>query len=354
MIYVNMTIKPENNISPSPYPLPPGESGLRSWQKALADVITDPQELGEILNLDPQIILSAIKSESGFALRVPRAFVARMSRANPDDPLLKQVLPQSAELLMGQSYRADALQERAKRPIPGLLHKYHGRVLVIVAGSCAIHCRYCFRRHFPYAENALSETDWDKILDYIAADPSLHEVIFSGGDPLLVKDKVLAEIAAKIACIPQVRTLRLHTRVPIVIPERINDELLAWLTSTRLHTVVVVHVNHPNELDAPLQHSLRRLRAAGVTVLNQSVLLKGVNDHADILIELSHKLFAAGVMPYYLNVLDKVQGAMHFAVPDSEAQKLLGQMMQYLPGYLVPKLVREQPGALSKLLLLPL
>jgi L-lysine 2,3-aminomutase len=328
-------------------------TSARPWQIALANVITDPKELGNLLNLDGNLIASAMRSHENFSLRVPRAFVARMEKGNPDDPLLKQILPLGNELLVEPGYTRDPLQEQNAKSSLGLLHKYFGRVLIIVTGGCAVHCRYCFRRHFPYAENLLDERAWDNIIDYIAADSSINEVIYSGGDPLLAKDKMLAAITEKIANIPHVKIVRLHTRLPIVIPERIDDVLLAWLTGTRLRPVVVVHVNHPNEIDDAVQHSLNKLRAANVTVLNQAVLLKGVNDNAAVLIELSYKLFSAGVVPYYLHVLDKVQGTAHFAVPDLMAQQLLRQMMHSLPGYLVPKLVREEPGALSKQLLMP-
>lgn len=324
-----------------------------SWQIALANVITDPKELGSMLNLDNRLIESAIKSQQSFSLRVPRAFVARMEKGNPDDPLLKQVLPLSEELLAEPGYTLDPLQEQNAKSLPGLFHKYFGRVLIIVAGGCAVHCRYCFRHHFPYVENSLDESAWNNIIDYIAADASISEVIYSGGDPLLAKDKMLAAITSKIANIPHVKILRLHTRLPIVIPERIDDALLTWLTGTRLRPVVVLHSNHPNEIDDVVQKSIAKLCAANVTVLNQTVLLKGINDNAAVLVELSNKLFNVGVMPYYLHVLDKVQGTAHFAVTDLMAQQLLGQMMHRLPGYLVPKLVREEPGELSKKLLMP-
>lgn len=329
------------------------QSSTSSWQAALADVITDPKELGNMLNLDSSVIESAIKSHKGFSLRVPRAFVARMEKGNPEDPLLKQVLPLSAELLAEPGYTLHPLQERNAKSLPGLLHKYQSRILIVVTSGCAIHCRYCFRRHFPYAENALDEQAWNNIIDYIAADTRISEVIFSGGDPLLVKDKMLAAISRKIAHVPHVKILRLHTRLPVVIPERIDDALLTWLTAMHLRPVIVLHINHPHEIDDAVQQSVSKLRAANVTVLNQTVLLKGINDNAAVLIELSYQLFNAGVMPYYLHVLDKVQGAAHFAVTDLTAQQLLGQMMKALPGYLVPKLVREEPGFLSKKPLAP-
>lgn len=322
------------------------------WQKALAEVITDPLELCELLELDPAHFIhqEAIKD---FALRVPRDFVARMQKNNPHDPLLKQILPLAEEMQIVPGYTHDPLNEKLANPTAGLLHKYHSRVLLLIAGACAINCRYCFRRHFAYQENIPQTSSWDNALDYIAADKSISEVIYSGGEPLLAKDAALAALTQKIAAIPHVTLLRIHTRFPIVIPERITEELLDWLTNTRLSPVLVVHCNHPNEIDEKVMQALMRLRKAGVTVLNQAVLLRGVNDQAETLIALSKRLFSAGVLPYYLHILDAVQGTAHFSVSITQAKQLMGEVSRKLPGYLVPRLVQERFGVPAKYPLLP-
>lgn len=319
-----------------------------SWQHALADLITDPAELCALLNLNPTRWADHYAT-TAFPLRVPRAFVARMEKGNPHDPLLKQVLPIAQEMQLTSGYSLDPLQENTANPTPGILHKYHGRVLLLVAGGCAINCRYCFRRHFPYTEHMPNTQGWDDALAYISQTPNISEVIYSGGDPLLAKDDRLAWLTQRIAAVPHVNTLRVHTRLPIVIPERITASLLAWLTETRLNPVFVIHCNHPNEIDTEVAHAMQRLRDAGVTVLNQSVLLKGVNDQTETLVQLSKKLFAAGVLPYYLHMLDTVQGAAHFAVSTRKAKALVQAMTDLLPGYLVPKLVREVPGMPAKI-----
>lgn len=322
------------------------------WQKALAEVITNPAELCELLQLDPAHFANE-HAIADFALRVPRSFVARMQKGNLHDPLLKQILPLAQETQIMPGYSHDPLHEKSTNPIPGLLHKYHGRVLLLISGGCAINCRYCFRRHFAYQENIPQKSGWESALDYIAADKNISEVIYSGGDPLVAKDTILESLTKKIAKIPHVTLLRVHTRLPIVIPERITDELLHWLTSTRLSPVLVIHCNHANEINADVVNALQRLRKAGVTVLNQAVLLRSINDRADTLIALSQKLFAAGVLPYYLHLLDAVQGAAHFFVPTLEAKQLMGEVARKLPGYLVPKLVQEKFGVLAKYPLLP-
>jgi EF-P beta-lysylation protein EpmB len=318
------------------------------WQKSLSNLITDPKELCQLLALDLHTLVNE-HAITEFSLRVPRSFVARMEKGNPQDPLLKQILPIAQEMQLTPGYSHDPLGESDANPAPGLLHKYHGRLLLLVTGGCAINCRYCFRRHFPYHDNAPGTQGWDKVITYIEKDPTISEVIYSGGDPLLAKDDMLAALTQKIAAIDHVHTLRIHTRLPIVIPERITTSLLTWLTETRLKTVLVTHANHPNEIDYSVKEALQRLRNAGVTVLNQSVLLQGVNDDVDTLVDLSRKLFDASVLPYYLHMLDAVQGAAHFAVSDEKAKKLIAEMCLKLPGYLVPKLVREKSGVLTKM-----
>ena len=330
----------------------PGTSVLRQvpvWQSVLARAITDPAELLAAVGLSNEWLPAARAAAQLFPLRVPRGFVARMGRGDPHDPLLRQVLPLAEECLVVAGFGADPVGDLAAMAAPGVLHKYRGRVLLTATGACAVHCRYCFRRHFPYADaNPLADR-WNQALAYIAADDSIVEVILSGGDPLTMSDRRLAELVHGLEGVAHLRRLRLHTRLPIVLPERVNDELLAWIGATRLKTVVVVHANHAQEIDASVASALARLKAAGVELLNQSVLLRGVNDSADILAALSEVLFAAGVMPYYLHMLDRVQGAAHFEVPEAAARGLMAELNRCLPGYLVPRWVREMAGAPGKL-----
>lgn len=320
------------------------------WRRLLAEAVRDPGELLALLGLDPGLAggAAAAAAADGFPLRVPRGFVARMRHGDPDDPLLRQVLPLGAEAAEVPGFADDPVGDLAAAAAPGVLHKYRGRVLLVTTGACAVHCRYCFRRHFPYADQYAAGGDWDEALEHIAADPSIQEVILSGGDPLTLSDQRLGGLAQRLAALPQLRRLRLHTRLPVVLPERVDDALVAWLAGGRLAGVVVIHANHGNEIDGAVAAALGRLRAAGVTLLNQSVLLRGVNDTADALCALSERLFAAGVLPYYLHLLDPVRGAAHFDVPAAEARRLLAAVASRLPGYLVPRLVRERPGAAAK------
>jgi EF-P beta-lysylation protein EpmB len=255
-------------------------------------------------------------------------------------------------MLTVPGFGTDPVGETGRTPRPGILHKYRGRVLLIVSSHCPVHCRYCFRRHFPYENNRNNREDWLTAIDYIRSDSSIREVIYSGGDPLSAPDSLLHWLTATLAAIPHLTRLRVHTRFPIVIPSRITTELIAWLTGTRLLPTMVLHCNHPDEIDTTVVTSLRRLREAGVTLLNQSVLLKGVNDNTSTLSALSEKLFASGVLPYYLHLLDKVEGAAHFAIPDAEAFAIYRELQAELPGYLLPKLVREEGGESSKTLLI--
>lgn len=324
---------------------------LATWQQQLKHAITDPAELYARLELDPATLPNAHTASAEFSLRVPLPFIARMEKGNYHDPLLQQVLPQGIEQTPTPGYSHDPLQEQRFTPIPGLLHKYHGRVLLLTSGGCAVNCRYCFRRHFPYAQHQLDERHWQQALDYIRADSSIFEVILSGGDPLLARDAVLERLSAQLALIPHLTLLRIHTRLPIVIPERITPELLTWFTHTRLKPVLVLHSNHANEIDADVADAVTRLRRADVLVLNQSVLLKGVNDQVDALVALSHALGRIGVVPYYLHLLDPVQGAAHFAVNARIAKRLHTELRGRLPGYLLPRLVTETPGAYAKTVL---
>ncbi len=318
------------------------------WQNELADIIRSPEELFALLELDPTQLPAALAASRDFALRVPRAFAERMRKGDPEDPLLRQVLPLGDELQGAPGYSQDPLGEAAANPHPGLIHKYHGRVLLIVSGGCAINCRYCFRRHFPYADNNPGRARWQAALDYIAADDSITEVIYSGGDPLNAPDRQLAWLTERVAAIDHVQRLRIHTRLPVVLPNRIDEDCLRWLTDHRLKTALVIHSNHPRELDDSVGAALNRLRQAGITLLNQAVLLRGINDRVETLAELSERLFEWGVLPYYLHLLDPVAGAHHFDVPDTEARGLIDALRARLPGYLVPRLVREIAGEPNK------
>lgn len=333
-------------------PLP--SPGAPAWRRALAEAVRDPEELLALLRLDPALLPAVRRAAELFPLRVPRGYVARMRPGDPDDPLLLQVLPLGRELDEAAGFRADPVGDRAAAVAPGLLQKYRGRALLLVTAACAVHCRYCFRRELPYDELGAGPAGWDEALRRVATDPEIEEVILSGGDPLAVSDERLAELAAAIAAIPHVRRLRIHSRNPVVLPERVDDRLLAWLAGGRLRPVLVVHANHAREIDAAVGAAFARLREAGVTLLNQSVLLAGVNDSGAALAELSEALFEAGALPYYLHLLDRVRGAAHFEVSEARARRLLGRAAARLPGYLVPRLVREEPGAAAKVSVAPL
>lgn len=319
-----------------------------AWQAELAQAISDPVDLLTTLELTPELLPPALASAKDFSLRVPRGYVARMQKGNPHDPLLRQVLPVGDERFIVSGFTDDAVGDLAAMTVPGLLHKYHGRVLLVTTGACAVHCRYCFRRHFPYSSANPGAQQWAAAIEYISADASIREVILSGGDPLSLTDQRLQSLVNRLERIPHLKYLRIHTRLPIVLPERVDDGLLSWLTGTRLKSIMVVHANHANEIDDSVRHALSQLTASGVTLLNQSVLLRGVNDSAQALGALSEALFDAGVTPYYLHLLDRVNGAAHFEVAAARACQIMDQLRASLPGYLVPRLVREQPGENSK------
>ena len=319
------------------------------WQAALGDAVGSVGELLDLLGLPAELLVGGTAAARDFPLRVPREFVARMRPGDPADPLLLQVLPSAAELVAAPGYSADPLAEGEAAASPGVLHKYRGRALLVVTGACAVHCRYCFRRHFPYGEHSGKADGWQRAIAHVAADRSIEEVILSGGDPLAVSDERLAPLAEALGAIPHLKRLRVHTRLPVVLPQRVDERLLSWLGGSRLAPVVVLHANCAQELDASVAAAAGRLRDAGVTVLNQAVLLAGVNDSVAALVELSRSLFACGVLPYYLHLLDRVAGAAHFEVPESRARELMRGVREELPGYLVPQLVREVPGAPSKL-----
>lgn len=319
------------------------------WQIDLAHSVSDPAELLRLLELDASLLKAARASGREFPLRVPRAFVTRMHKHDPTDPLLRQVLPLGEELAAVPGFGNDPVGDLASRAAHGVLHKYHGRALLITTGACAVNCRYCFRRHFPYAEENARSGHWQPALQYIGDDSSITEVILSGGDPLSLNDHTLSALAKALQQIPHVKTLRIHSRQPVVLPSRIDDSLLGWLGACRLRKVVVLHTNHAREIDAAVTNAVTKLRIAGATVFNQSVLLKGVNDSVEALAALSEALFDAGVIPYYLHLLDRVQGAAHFEVSEDRARALMRDLRARLPGYLMPRLVREIAGAPNKI-----
>jgi len=323
------------------------------WQRELAQAITDPLELCGLLELDPQLVFGATAAAAQFRLLVPRGFVRRMRRGDANDPLLRQVLPDAQELLEHTGFDADPLDEQAAMRAAGLLHKYHGRALLITTGACAVHCRYCFRREFPYSDAHAGSSRFGAALQAIASDSSIEEVILSGGDPLALTTARLAQLTDALAQIPHVRRLRLHTRTPVVLPERVDEELAGWLSALPWPCVVVLHCNHPNEIDASVRAASTRLRASGAWVLNQSVLLAGVNDSVTTLAALSEALWSAGVLPYYLHLLDRVRGGAQFEVGEARARSLMAGLAARLPGYLLPRLAREVPGAPAKSIIAP-
>jgi EF-P beta-lysylation protein EpmB len=330
----------------------PKSSVTHHWSEALKQAVRDPLELCRLLDINPeQLPGGASGLQQGqllFRTLVPRPFVDLMQRGNPRDPLLLQVLPLGQENLSQPGFVTDPLQEQQSNPLPGLIHKYQSRVLLTSSGACAINCRYCFRRHFPYAENSLSQQATSAILDYLQRHPKVNEVILSGGDPLATPDQRLADKIQQLQQLPQLKRLRIHTRLPVVLPSRITDELLHTLANTRLKVILVLHINHPQEVGAELCGALQHLKQAGVTLLNQSVLLQGINDQPEILADLSEVLFEQGVMPYYLHAFDPVAGAAHFAVDDQQARQIYAGLLALLPGYLVPRLVREYPDQPAK------
>lgn len=320
------------------------------WLQQLADVITEPAELLEYLALsDSPEWQKGHDARRLFALRVPYAFARRMKKGDPNDPLLLQVMTSANEFIATPGYSTDPLEEQDDAiAVPGLLHKYINRALLLVKGGCAVNCRYCFRRHFPYQDNQGNKANWRHALDYIRQQPELDEIIFSGGDPLMAKDHELAWLLDEIETIPHIKRLRIHSRLPVVIPARITEALTQRFSQSRLQILLVTHVNHANEIDSEFCDAMTRLKRANVTLLNQGVLLRGVNDNADTLANLSNALFDAGIMPYYLHVLDRVQGAAHFMVPDDEARLIMRELMTKVSGYMVPKLTREIGGEPSK------
>ncbi len=313
----------------------------RTWQEELRQALRDASQLLAALELPRSLEEPAQRAAQAFAVFAPWPYIGRMVKGDWNDPLLRQVLPLTDELQDAPGFGADPVGDAAARQSAGLLQKYHGRGLLITTGACAIHCRYCFRRHYPYSESPRSPDDWQPALDRLAADPTIDEVIVSGGDPLTLVDRQLAALTERIARISHVQRLRIHTRLPIVIPQRVTSELIDWLQGTRLAPIMVIHANHPQELDDATANALTKLVDAGIPVLNQAVLLRGVNDDAGTLIELSRRLVNLRVMPYYLHQLDRVSGAAHFEVPLERGLELVAAMRKELPGYAVPRYVQE-------------
>jgi EF-P beta-lysylation protein EpmB len=324
--------------------LAPETLALPSWQAELQAAVRDPAELLRLLDLSPTAL--GVPAPTGFPLLVPRGFVARMRKGDAHDPLLRQVWPVAAELAAADGFSADPVREHGLAE-QGVIRKYRGRALLIASGACPLHCRYCFRREFPYQAQLAARADWSAAIAALRDASVVTEAILSGGDPLSLSNRRLGELFARIADTP-VRTVRIHTRFPVAIPSRVDNGLLKLLRGTRLETVVVVHTNHANELDAGVERALAALKPELTALLNQSVLLRGVNDDAETLARVSERLFACGVLPYYLHLLDRVAGAAHFDVDESVGKELIAALRRRLPGYLVPRLAREIPGELSK------
>ncbi|OUD14185.1 EF-P beta-lysylation protein EpmB [Thioflexithrix psekupsensis] len=325
---------------------------FKSWQQALATAITDPNVLWQLLQLPADQLPAAERAVATFRLKVTHSYCARMKRGDWHDPLLRQVLPLGEELAQVDGYHADPLAEQSFHSImpqsTGILQKYAKRVLLISTGTCAVHCRYCFRRHFPYHQAQLNAPLWENALTILRDNTQIEEVILSGGDPLILSDNKLRQWMEQLAHIPHLKRVRFHTRLPIVLPLRINAALLDWISQTRLTVIMVIHANHANEFNSEVYEKLADLRMAKVQLLNQAVLLRGVNDQLQAQVELSEALIAGGVLPYYLHLLDKVSGAAHFDVPKAQALQLHRQLQSQLSGYLVPKLVEEIPGQPAK------
>lgn len=326
----------------------PATDARADWQHSLMRAIREPVVLLQRLNLPLNLLHGATPDTAEFPLLVPESFLARMEPGNARDPLLRQVLPVADELTSPADYKADALAEAEAKLAPGLLKKYAGRALMIATGNCAVHCRYCFRRHYPYAEEPGSEAAWEPALAAFQQDNALREAILSGGDPLMLTDSRLERLLARLAAVSHLRRLRLHTRLPIVLPDRVTGSLIDMLRSSRLRSVVVVHANHPAEIAGDCADALKTLNDSGLLVLNQAVLLSGVNDNADTLEELSERLLDVGVLPYYLHHPDRVTGTAHFDVPIEHGRKIIEELRRRLPGYAVPQYVQEIPGAASK------
>lgn len=319
-----------------------------NWQQQLAQAITEPSQLLQHLHLPSTLFPDNSTAQQQFSLKVPHAYMQKMQAGKADDPLLLQIMSQAKEMLPVEGYTTDPVGDLKASKTPGLLHKYHGRVLLITTAVCAVHCRYCFRRHFPYSEKQAGRDQWAQAINYIRNDQSIKEVILSGGDPLVLSDDRLAALITQLESIPHISRLRLHSRLPVVLPDRITDRLIKRLAASRFNVCLVIHANHANEITKIEINALKKLQHAGIHLLNQAVLLNGINHRIDDQVALCESLYSAGVLPYYLHLLDSVQGAAHFNVSLKDASELINQMRKQLPGFLVPRLVREISGEMSK------
>ena len=321
---------------------------MSNWQQQLSQGFSSASDLLAFLEIEPAH--ASLYAEQQFKTKVPRGFAARMKQGDIYDPLLKQVLAVHDELEIVAHYSTDPLGEKSFNPMPGLIHKYHNRVLLMLSGACAVHCRYCFRRHFPYQDNQPGKLGLREIVDYLKRHPQVNEVILSGGDPMLLNNHYFQTILEYLQELTSLKVVRIHSRIPVVLPSRIEQDWLQLFAPYPWQKIMVTHANHAQELDESVTHAISLLKSSGWMVLNQAVLLAGVNDTLQAQISLSHQLLAAGILPYYLHLLDPVQGAAHFEVPQAQAMSIYSEMQRHLSGYMVPKLVKEQPGRPHKTL----
>lgn len=326
-------------------------SHIPAWQQELQTAFTDVEKLLSFLELDSQNIQLYKQAAKDFPLLVTYSYAKRIQKGNWSDPLLRQVLPHPKELEHHPSYLSDPVGDKQASISPGLIHKYHGRALIIMTSACAIHCRYCFRREFPYSDNTAHRSQLLNIKQYLLKNPEITELILSGGDPLTLSDAKFSAFITALSEQSQIKRIRIHTRLPVVLPSRVTPQLIDTLSAIQQKIIIVIHANHPNEIDDEVSEALSSLKNIGVTLLNQTVLLKGVNDDSSILVELSNRLFEAHTLPYYLHTLDKVSGAMHFDSNISNTLEIYQQIQKKLPGYLVPKLVQEEAGKPYKTIL---
>ncbi|MDQ3000717.1 MAG: EF-P beta-lysylation protein EpmB [Fibrobacterota bacterium] len=371
-----MPVLPKASDAPAVSAGPTGSHlGATTWQKEMQEAFRNLGGLLKFLDLDPSEAPAAfgveetdellsrsggyrtlprtsgtLSADPGFPILIPKSFASRMAKGDWRDPLLLQVLPQARENAPMTGFKDDAVGDLASQIVPGLLHKYSSRALMMVSQQCAVHCRYCFRREYPYGDLPRGQAGWDEAWAYLESAEAIDEIILSGGDPLFLENRRLERILEKAASLPSIRTIRFHTRLPIVLPSRIEAGLVSMLRSVadRKTLVIVVHANHGNEIDAECAGALNALRAAGAMLLNQAVLLKDVNDDVDVLADLSRRLVACGTLPYYLHQLDRVTGTSHFEVPESRGRELIKGMRGKLPGYAVPRYVRETAGEPNK------
>lgn len=333
----------KDSLSVSRTPIRPNSN----WREQLREGFRDPDSLLTFLGLESNVVPASLRAD--FPMRVPRAFAERMTAGAMTDPLLLQVLTDPDETRAHPGFGIDPVGDLDSRSAPAVLHKYQGRALLMTTGACAVHCRYCFRQHYPYAGQTIGPRKWQEALAYLARHDDIEEVILSGGDPFMLRTRKLCELTRDLASLPHIRRLRIHTRMPVVLPDRVTAHLQAWLRELPWPVVIVIHANHPQEFDPSVDHALERLRLAGAHLLNQAVLMRGINDEVHTLARLMERGFLAGVLPYYLHLLDRVAGSKRFEVDERIARELLHGLRIRLPGYLVPRLVREQPGEPFKL-----